>query len=114
MRCCFFPLECPHPPLDPHCCLHEGKNNGGLKCLDVDTNKVVVTSREEMHFNKGWKSRGWCVWTTDSDGNEETIELVTFIEMIQLNTVTQLEEYGIILVQKDKEEEEDSDHSDEE
>ena len=34
--------------------------------------------------------------------------------MIQLSMLDQLEEYGIILVQKDKEEEEDSDHSDEE
>ena len=80
---------------------------GGLKCLDVDTDKVVVTSREEMHFNKGRKNRGWCVWTTDSDGNDETIELVTFIEMIQLNTEAQLKEYGIILVRQDKAEEED-------
>jgi hypothetical protein len=87
---------------------------GGLKCMDVDTDQVIVTSREEMHFNKGRKSRGWCVWTTDSDGNEETIELVTFIELIQLNTLDQLEEYGIILVQKDKEEEEDCDLSDDE
>jgi hypothetical protein len=80
---------------------------GGLKCLDVDTDKVVVTSREEMHFNKGRKSRGWCVWTTDSDGHEETIELVTFIEMIQENTEAQLEEYGIILVREEIEEDED-------
>ena len=87
---------------------------GGLKCLDVDTNKVVVTSMEKMHFNKGRKSRGWCVWTTDSDGNDKTIKLVTFIEMIQLNTAEQLEENGIILVQKDKEEEEDSDDSSDE
>jgi hypothetical protein len=65
---------------------------GGLKCLDADTKKVVITSREEIHFNKGQKSRGWCVWITDIDGNEVTIELATFIEMIQLNTVTQLEE----------------------
>jgi hypothetical protein len=85
---------------------------GGLKYLDVDTNKVVVTSREEMHFNKEWISRGWCVWTMDSDGNNETIESATFIEMILLNMVSHLDGYGIMLVRKDKKEDKDSYQSD--
>jgi hypothetical protein len=48
----------------------------------------------------------------DSDGNNETIESATFIEMILLNMVSHLDGYGIMLVRKDKKEDKDSYQSD--